>query len=467
MAASAAPGLLPGISLPWAVGFTLLLAALTLSTGAVNGVLVLLILWASRGRVATLQALQLSVLVKYMNPGLVSYDLLSGILLWLVILVAAVRVAVDARDRHWRRAVPVLAFAAIALPLSLAVSPAADISAMKLLTFSLVASTVLMGADQLDAREQARLQRWMLTLGMTVLALSALTLANPAVAYLRNGTGLQGVLNHPQSLGTFAAPYAALLLALVLLRRGAGPALLVATVACWALMFMTEARTAAFAGTLGVLAAAASRLWWGRRRGTETSRGAVLAWVATGLVMIAGAALLTDRVGDAVQGFLLKRSGADDVASALQASRGTGAAGQWSNFLESPVAGHGFGVYPDGSFPSGITRVWGIPISAPVEKGFVPTALLEETGLLGTTAFAVLAAVLWRRMAASRDPLRVAVFVGALGVNVGEAVILSPGGIGLHVWLLLALAATPAVEPRPHAATAGIPRSPRFPNVLR
>jgi hypothetical protein len=432
----------------------------------------MLVFWAFRGRVATLQALELSVLVKYMNPGLVSYSSLSGVLLWLVILAAAIRVYTDATTAQWRRSAPAFVFVSIALLLSIAVSPAVEISVMKLMTFGLVVSTVLMATTGLNDAEAHSLQRWLLTLGLTVIALSALTLLRPGVAFLLNGTGLQGILNHPQSLGTFAAPYSALLLSqALLLRQGRSSARFVAIALCWTVMFMTEARTAAFAATFGVLAAGAARLWWGRKRRSETSPGAVLAAGAAALLVLAGAALAFDRVGTAVESFLLKRSGEQDVAAAFNVSRGVGAAAQWQNFLDSPLAGHGFGVYPDGSFPNGVTRVWGIPISAPVEKGFVPSAVLEETGVPGAIAFAVMIACLWGGAVRSRDPVRIAVFVAALGVNVGEAVILSPGGIGLHVWIILALASSPAGLRIP-VAQAAVPVADRvalrrFPQVMR
>ena len=47
-----------------------------------------------------------------------------------------------------------------------------------------------------------RLEGGIVLLGLTVTALSALTLLRPGIAFLLNGTGLQGILNHPQSLGT-------------------------------------------------------------------------------------------------------------------------------------------------------------------------------------------------------------------------------------------------------------------------
>jgi hypothetical protein len=453
-----------------AVMFVVLVATLMISP-LVDVVLLALVIWALRGGTATIQALELSVLVKYMNPGLVRYDLYSGALLWLVIIVAALRVASEVSPRQLRRLVPVAVYVVIAALLSVAVSPAVAISLMKLLTFALVVCTVVMSADTLSASERESLQTWMLTLGITAIALSALTLLQPGIAYLRNGSGLQGILNHPQSLGSFAAPFAAVLLAKVLLqRKSAGPILLVATGLCWTVMFLTQARTAAFAATIGTLAALGARLWTGRRRASDATTGRIVALIAAGCLAIVVTATVTGKVGSAVTGFLLKRSGEQQIGAAFKASRGYGIESQWANFLDAPLTGHGFGVYPDGVFPSGVTRIWGIPISAPVEKGFVPTAVLEESGLLGALAFAALVFSLWLGAWRSRDPLRIAAFVSCVGVNVGEAIILSPGGIGLHIWVLMALAAASPAK----AALAASVRAPamptarqRFPNVMR
>jgi hypothetical protein len=113
---------------------------------------------------------------------------------------------------------------------------------------------------------------------------------------------------------------------------------------------------------------------------------------------------------------------------------------QWHNFLNQPLLGNGFGVYPDGKFPSGVVEFAGIPISAPIEKGFLPTAILEEGGILGGGALTMLILLLSRRAWRNTDLRWRAMFVACLGMNIGECVFLSPGGIGLFDWLLLGLA---------------------------
>lgn len=452
--------------------FVVVLALATWSPLMVDALLGALVLWALRGRAASLQALELATVVKYMNPALVTYDTVSSALLWLVVFVAAARVWAAADGRAWRDLAPVASFLAVGAVLSMIASPAVEISIMKLVTFGLVVTTLVLGVGALDDDARARLQTWLTSLAITVAGCSAASVARPEIAYLVNGTGLQGVLNHPQGLGAFLAPVAALLLAqLVLLQRRARIPLLTAAGLVWAVMVLTEARTAVVAATCGVVAALLLRLHWGRTTPAQASTGRVLATIGLAALGLVVAGVATDAVGGAVNRFLLKHSGAENLGAAFHQSRGAGIESQWQNFVAAPLTGHGFGVYADGNFPSGVTRLWGVPISAPVEKGFVPAAVLEETGILGGCAFAWIVWSLWRRTSRTLDPARMALLVGALAVNLGEALMLAPGGLGLHIWLVLALASsTPGARAALASAGAGSRPAPlpvpRFTNVL-
>ena len=54
----------------------------------------------------------------------------------------------------------------------------------------------------------------------------------------------------------------------------------------------------------------------------------------------------------------------------------------YANYLTSPLTGIGFGTSYDSQFVAGAT--W---YTAPTEKGFLPIAVLEETGLSGSLFF--------------------------------------------------------------------------------
>ena len=177
-----------------------------------------------------------------------------------------------------------------------------------------------------------------------------------------------------------------------------------------------------------------------------------------------------DVVGKA-EGFLLKRSGESDLSAAFHQSRGAGIASQWRNFVERPLTGHGFGVYAASTAPMYVVEFYGIPISAPVEKGFLPTAVLEETGLVGGLMFLLVLAQLARLAWRSRDARWFGLFAACVATNVGEASMLAPGGPGLLLWCFIALAvnshrlvAAPAAT---FVRTESAAMSTTFPNLMR
>lgn len=102
----------------------------------------------------------------------------------------------------------------------------------------------------------------------------------------------------------------------------------------------------------------------------------------------------------------------------------------------------GFGVYEFGVFggEERVVRVFGIPLSAPAEKGFAFTAVLEETGIFGALLFYSLLLGMIRVAFKDPAPETAALMLGAVFVNFGEAVIFSPGGLGLYVWIVIGLA---------------------------
>ena len=86
-----------------------------------------------------------------------------------------------------------------------------------------------------------------------------------------------------------------------------------------------------------------------------------------------------------------------------------------------------------------------LPTSASVEKGVMPLAVLEELGLPGFLAVAAWLVMLLRRSARG-GLIATAVFCTAVLTNMGEAMLFSPGGMGLLVLVLMCWAATKQVQ---------------------
>lgn len=419
------------------LGFCVLFAVLKAGAMAVTAVSVLLCLWSLLGARQSLQALALMVVIKYLNPALYAFSGEFGLIAWVLLIVAGLRLFLSASLCHYRRIVPLLAFSAlVALLFTVQDNKYPDISAMKLFVFTYGAAAILVGCAALGDEDARAVAVWLINLSVAVVLLSLPTLAFPAIAHARK-SGFQGILSHPQTLGPFLAPLAAWVLAGVLFERGSKPAKPLAGAAVLlVVMILTQARTSVV--TVGLsLAATFLVAFFGKRRfsGFRPSRAVGLS--LAGVLALAVAMAASSGAREALMGFVFKYH--SKTLDAALASRSWGIALQWRNFLREPLTGYGFGVYPHGEFPAGIVRVFGIPISAPVEKGFLPTAILEEVGLIGTLAFLWLVIALGRRVVRNGDARWLAVYFACLFVNVGEMVIFSVGGIGLYFWLMLGL----------------------------
>jgi hypothetical protein len=429
------------VSWPLAVVFTIGVGALAVSPAVGAAVLGCCVAAALIGPVQAVQALMVATLVAYGNAYIIKPFPAEGVLLRLVLLAAIVRLVPTIRGSDLRLVWPVWLFSAAEALSSILESPAVLISLMKVAELLCGVTAVLIAYNHVKPSQLASLHRWLITLGLTVIGLSGLMLLRPGIALGGDG-GLQGLLGQPQALGIFMAPFAAWAITGVLLmrRRSTRLELLIALLIS-ALIILSKARTAGFGAGVGVMVVIVSRMVGRRRLGqAKLGKAVLIAGLACGLLAVL--AVTTGQVSKIFSDYAYKGSAgrAQNLNEAFYASRGGGALGEWDDFLQKPLLGNGFGVYPDGEFPSGVTYFDGIPISAPIEKGFLPTAILQEGGALGGGLLTLIIALLWRRAWRNTDLRWRAMFVACLAINAGECVFMSPGGIGMFDWLLLGLA---------------------------
>jgi len=102
----------------------------------------------------------------------------------------------------------------------------------------------------------------------------------------------------------------------------------------------------------------------------------------------------------------------------------------WQNIVEQPWTGIGFGTSTDPAF---VYRA-GL-LSAPTEKGIMPLALLEETGIIGTAFFTLLIVAILAYSVESNNVPGLMGFAGIIGVNLAEANFFSFGGQGGFFWI--------------------------------
>ncbi|TNC82146.1 MAG: hypothetical protein C9356_05690 [Oleiphilus sp.] len=388
-----------------------------------------------------LQALVFAACVRYLNPGLFTFGGNIGLASWATLLCAAGRALMSFRPQSLRIMAPIWLFGLVAFATSSVASSFVGVSVMKLLSFLLGASTAIMCACALSRQERAALTTWLAALLVVIVLASLLTLFMPAIAHFR-GAGFQGILNHPQSLGALMAPFVSWLLASIYLQHRSlvSPYLFVAVLFV-VIIVLSETRTAMVAVALGL---AFTFLHYVVRSGRYLSRHSLpknLSKIMLSLVLLTTMTLSLAPLRDAVFGYVLKRDSAN-VEEALS-SRTHGIDSQWQNFLARPVEGWGFGIYPGHHFAKEIHYFMGIPISAPVEKGFLPTAVLEEVGVVGSIFLLFLLFRMVKDAASNRDIRWLALLYTCVFVNLGEMVFFSSGGIGMFFWVLMALACTP------------------------
>jgi O-antigen ligase len=420
------------------VGFCLLFVVLKAGTVAVTVVSILLCFWALSDAKQSIQALSLVVVIKHLNPMLITLSAEFGIVSWIILLVAGLRLFATGSLRQFKLLGPLLIFVMVVLLLfTVQINKYPEVSAMKLFVFTFGSSALLVGYAALNDEDADTLSVWFFSLFAAIVLLSLLTFAFPAVAYARNAAGFQGIMSHPQTFGPMLAPVASWLFAEIFFSKGDKlvKSLLLGLILI-VLMIRSEARTGIVAVVLSIVTTFLVVFVQSKHfKSFRIGRFLTLAILAVALVSIS--LVSSTAFKDKLTGFVLKHH-SKNLEQAVS-SRSGGIASQWNFFKQQPLIGHGFGVYPSGDFPSEVVKVMGIPISAPVEKGFMPTAILEETGLTGALALLYFIATLGLRVSRNGDPRWLALFFACIFVNMGEMVFFSLGGIGLYFWLWLGL----------------------------
>jgi hypothetical protein len=322
-------------------------------------------------------------------------------------------------------------------------SPIQDVSVMKALSWAVAAATLFGAWSGLSNSEQ-KLVSGQVFGGLIVVLLCSVPLLGTSLGYLRNGSGFQGILGHPQAFGPTMA----------LLGTWAGSQMLAESKPRWwvvgvfglcvLFVILSEARTAGVAMLLGISLAGVTGSSVAQKPLKRFLPGLLnprlyMVLACLGLAAIIAGSTLTDRLDS----YIAKRGGESSLIGAYERSRGPLMDQMIGNIESHPITGIGFGI---ASVPGDIKvirdPIIGLPISAAVEKGVLPLAILEEIGILGFCLVALWLWVLIRRAARRGGMVPLAVFFVVLLINMGESVLFSPGGMGLLSLVLIGWAVT-------------------------
>jgi hypothetical protein len=320
------------------------------------------------------------------------------------------------------------------------------IALLKLLSFTVGITAVFAGTVILRSR-RADLSAWFVAMAGVIVLNGFLAMAwgagygRSVMGELRGASSFfQGPFYHPNACGPFSALLALMLFTVWLFSSHRGRWIcLVLIPPLLYFMWLSRSRTGFLtlvAGTVIVagLAFMPAAQRFIRLRLNMSRTKLILSGTAIALAVFLFDLGSQGVIANAVTRFLFKYGTMTnpEEASLLATREGLINRG-WQNFLERPIFGLGFEVSLDPYFVANAT--W---FTAPIEKGFLPTAVLEEVGLFGTVPFVLflltLTGTLWRR----RNAPGLAMLLAYLITNLGEVSIFAMGGPGLVGWMLVA-----------------------------
>jgi hypothetical protein len=277
------------------------------------------------------------------------------------------------------------------------------------------------------------------------MAVVSIPLLFMARGYLANTQMFMGVLQHSQSFGPTMALLAVILLTRWITTKTMGTVAFFLIPLCGAWVYLSQARIAVFAFVGGI--GLASLLYPLQRAAQRRSRdGGLLlrriSWI--GAACVVAAVFVGPTLFERTTEFVKKgHRSAETLTEAALASRGFLIAKMQENIREKPLTGIGLGVPSDPEDRNRVARdpVLGLAISAPVEKGVMPIAAMEELGIPLAVVIYVWIAYLGLR-AAKGGFVPLAVFLAAMLTNAAEATFFSPGAMGGLILVLVTWAAT-------------------------
>ncbi len=244
-----------------------------------------------------------------------------------------------------------------------------------------------------------------------------------------------GLTGHSQMLGPVCAILAAFLVSDYVFNVRKTSRLYVFLMMCAALLvYMTGSRTAMAALVFAMIVCA-----WMASSARGATTGKKRAWLASVLFSIAAAGTIgvavVPSIRDRAVGFIMKHSQEEDkeldMEEAFSSRQGLIDRSMYY-FRQSPLIGNGFQVMWQMQHRK--TYTLKSILSAPIEKGFIPSMLLEEGGIIGTGLFLVFVMSFISACRKYRYYCFLACFLTFLLTNFGEATFFSMSGMGGFGW---------------------------------
>lgn len=426
---------------------SLIIVMRIVSTPSASLAYLFLAAFAFFGPVHVILALTTTWLLNMLNPEIVAYSAFGSLGRQLVFITSAISMLLI----YLRKGTPFRSSLSILLTIVLGIiiiahsivfSRIPDVSILKAVNWVVVMVTILSAWKTMASVSRGKTISGIWIILVLVLIASIPLLGLPQ-GFAVNGTGFQGVLNHPQPFGSTIAVLASILIVKLFSKRSAKSWEFILIVFCVTVTALSEARTAGFALIIGLLISTTTVLFFSGRSILSTFPGLKNIRVAFIFLLTLPAIIISiPFLKEAALDFVIKRGESANLAEAYAVSRGGLFRMMQENIFENPLTGIGFGIATDTNSMLIIRDpVFNLPVSAAVEKGILPVAVVEELGVI-VTIFVSIWFLYLLRLSFKGGRITWTTFVMLFLLNMGEATLFSPGGSGLIFMVLLGWAVT-------------------------
>jgi O-antigen ligase len=398
--------------------------------------------YALLGRRQIIEALLLSWLFSMLSPKIIPVAGYEGFFRYIIILACFFSILLRANFKKFHKLTFVTCGLGIFLILhAVFFSQVTTISFLKALNWTLVIVILFLAWKGMDSLEYENTKKWTKRFLLIILLFSIPTLLIPKIGFSVNSVYFSGILNHPQAFGMTAIALGALFIGQLSAQNKSTLLPFIITIICISLAIISGSRTAGLALLLAVIISFLLFPILTIRKIKslfDFKKNKLLIGIIFFLLII----ILGPFIFNLITIFITKtnKSTVDSIMDAFIKSRAILYEPMIYNILEHPLKGIGFGLASDFTNMD-IKYFKGIPVSAPIEKGVLPLAMLEEVGVFGFIFFIIWILILVRYSIANGFSDTI-VLLTILLFNLGEAGLFSPNGYGMLYLVLLASATT-------------------------
>ena len=321
---------------------------------------------------------------------------------------------------------------------SIFISYIPEVSILRSLSWSLLFILLINCWSSLDEFTYLKLTRELFIL-FTILMLSSLTLIGNKIGYLKNNDGFQGVLNHPQLFGVIMGLFGIIILTRFPQQHFSSYIYRILMILTIYLLILSESRTAMLALIGSYIISITLNLFYESKSKKNYNSFFILILIFISIYLLYQ--LNSFFNFDLLEYILSKsnRSAGSSILESFLESRGDIILRSLQNVNENFWAGIGFGIASDYENMSVLRdNFFDIPYSAPVEKGLLYMAILEEIGFFGFLLFLFFLMICFLSLSPSESQ-SFPILVIILLFNIGESTFFSPGGLGGLLTLFLTL----------------------------